>query len=394
MTTKNICLSILTYSLVNIIGVTFAHADSTIQTPQGYIEILSQLSRDSDVRVRTNVAQNKYISTAIAEKLVKDNQTVRFALAQNKNIPSTIADTLASDLDEDVQFRALFNPNISEATFKKYMGSKNDLLRSALASYPSAEPAFLQKLLNDKDNDVRRDAIANPHFPIEMLYKLDQNNRSTQEIISHKENIPLDLLTLYSKSKDESIRKNIAENPNTPTAIIDQLATDKAQGVRESALCHPNISSQVLEKAALSSSFQYCMASHPKLSIQVQKKLMHSDDIGIHSALAENKNANNQVLEYLLKNNPIMPTTKALSNSNINPENLTYFLKSDDFSYRSSIAENTKTPVQLLTILAKDSEPVVIQAVARNPATPVNILKELSTSKDIGTRMSVASWGQ
>jgi len=62
------------------------------------IEILDELSRDSDADVRCAVARKRKISEAIALRLAKDpDEAVRAALVFNRKLPATALTALQSD---------------------------------------------------------------------------------------------------------------------------------------------------------------------------------------------------------------------------------------------------------------------------------------------------------
>lgn len=62
------------------------------------LEILAELARDADVRVRQMVARKRKISEAIAVVLARDSdETVRAALTYNRTLPQPALDILQAD---------------------------------------------------------------------------------------------------------------------------------------------------------------------------------------------------------------------------------------------------------------------------------------------------------
>jgi len=146
------------------------------------IPVLKILAQDSDLRVRTRIAQSRHTPREVLATLATDyHAQVRCRIAQNHHTPVEVLTTLAKDGDQGVRARVAHNR--------------------------SSPVELLVTLAQDSDIEVLRGVAQNCQTPVELL----------------------ESLVKYSESNH---RCKLAKDPQTPASLIEILATDSDIWVR------------------------------------------------------------------------------------------------------------------------------------------------------------------
>ena len=113
-----------------------------LDNPNVGVEVLSNLSRQGDVKIRRLVAQHRLASNDILDNLKNDSDvTVRYYVMKNSNTPQEMLSVLFNDIE----------------------------VRRTFAWDRQTPPHVLDSLKNDSDFEVRYYVAANPNVPQETL---------------------------------------------------------------------------------------------------------------------------------------------------------------------------------------------------------------------------------
>ncbi len=150
-------------------------------------EILDELSKDEDYRVRCWVAQNPNITPETLNYLSKDDYWwVRYWVALNHNTSPETLDSLSKDKNPDVRCGVARNSNTSPETLD-YLSKHEDYdVRYWVAWNRNTSPETLVYLSKDKDLATRDKAKSNPNYPnifkrIKMIFNRTKNTTENND---------------------------------------------------------------------------------------------------------------------------------------------------------------------------------------------------------------------
>ena len=144
------------------------------------IELMQQLSIDTDSWVRQRLGRNPSLSVALMRQLATDDiDEVRRAVTRNKNCPMSLLEQLAKDSCAWVRAGVAFQANASSdlmCSLFKAADSDTDIdVLSGVASNPNTPISILLSLTQHEDADVRRGVILNPKVGRAVLLPLLQD---------------------------------------------------------------------------------------------------------------------------------------------------------------------------------------------------------------------------
>ena len=123
-------------------------------------ELLEKLSNSLDMSVRWAVAKNPHTSIYILEKLSKDDvNLVRVVVATNPKTPTTILQKLFSD-EKIVRDGLSGNPSTPLKYLEVLSDDTDAMVRLRVIENPSCTRAICEKLLSDKEPNIREGAQA------------------------------------------------------------------------------------------------------------------------------------------------------------------------------------------------------------------------------------------
>ena len=154
-------------------------------------------------------------------------------LLENNNASPEIIEELVKDEDWRMRTTVAKNPNTPVDILRKLAEDRDWVVRNTVASNPSTPVEILMRLAEGKDLGVKRGVAENPNTPVDILRKLaEDEDRSVRWEVVMNPNTPVDILRKLAEDKDMDVRKEVARNPNTPVDILMKLAEDKNDGVR------------------------------------------------------------------------------------------------------------------------------------------------------------------
>ena len=162
---KNIFDSFLGNSLIEgLIAMNLSLRTSVHEREKEYsqtiCELLEKLSNSLDMSVRWAVAKNPHTSIQILEKLSKDDvNLVRALVATNPKTPTNILQKLFSD-EKIVRDGLSGNPSTPLKYLEVLSGDTDTMVRLRVIENASCTRAICEKLINDKEANIRQGAHA------------------------------------------------------------------------------------------------------------------------------------------------------------------------------------------------------------------------------------------
>jgi uncharacterized membrane-anchored protein YhcB (DUF1043 family) len=411
------------------------------------VEVLQQLSKDSDREIRSLVASNpntpteillklgkqfpeavidnpifgllllenpgsyfvrislaRSLKTAIAtlNKLAKDeDKLLRASVANNRITPSDLLEKLASDSDESVRLKVATNPNTSSKSLEKLAADGDLTIRNAVMEHPNVSPLAIAivKFINKKKGKI----------PIEALEFLANNpDKNIRQQVARHPNSSAKVLMKLAKDEDEFVRADVAANINTSLALLEQLASDRQLSVRaataKALTKHSHVSLETFEHLIIYGDYKACIivAQNPKTPSVILEKFARNRHKDIRDAVIKNPNASSVAIAIA-----------QLMNGNLDTDIEASFL--DELSYykdeymRQQVARHPNTPSETLDRLidelnkdryytnyqfdelAYNRGTLICLAVAQNPNASSEVLSVLASDVDEEVRLVVAN---
>jgi hypothetical protein len=227
-------------------------------------DVVSQLARDPEWRVRQEVAAYPFASG--------------MALAR-----------LCLDSDSDVRTAAAGNPNSSKTMFCKLANDEVSSVRASIVTRDDAPLEALQLLCCDTEPEIRERALKHPNLPPKVAEKFER---------LHALDPKLSASQLEELATTTTAHAWIAKHPNVTTKLLEQLGWREHWRLREAA------------------------ASNPKLERTVLEQLAGDTDLDVLRALARNSSTSNEVLLQLIAHSDSSVRRTALENKNLEPKTL------------------------------------------------------------------------
>ena len=253
--------------------------------------------------------KNEPISDKLVQKytqILKNLLIRRDGSIQNENIENYLLVLKAKD------------PNTTPEELDKLSNNKNENVKHSVASNTSTSPETLIKLSNNKNENVRYSVAMNSSTPPEILVKLaSDENYMIRESVSRNQSTPLETLIKLSDDEHNHVRISVATNSSTPLEVLVKLASDEHYYVRKA------------------------VASNTPTSPEVLVKLSNDEHYYVRKEVA--------------------------SNTSTSPETLVKLSNDENYYVRYSVASNSSTPPEVLVKLSNDKNNNVRKAVASNP---------------------------
>ncbi|MEH1934639.1 MAG: hypothetical protein V7L14_13150 [Nostoc sp.] len=158
-------------------------------------------------------------SPQILSKLVEHPiQGVRVLVASHHNITQDSLDKLIDDRNPEVRAAALANPKL------------DSMLREQLASLenPNLSSLDLRELANSEHTAVRAKVVRHPNVDGSILTKLAHDKLIVRLAVAKHPKTPAEILTRFTEHPDRRLPLAVAQNPGAPKDLLIQLATQPA----------------------------------------------------------------------------------------------------------------------------------------------------------------------
>ena len=334
-------------------------------------KILEFLVHSEKWRIRQAVARHENTPDSLLKLLAKDHDSdVRQAVA-DRHLPQEW-----QDLDEDERIQRLKTEATSCDVLKILSCSENWVIRQHVANNTGANREILEKLANDKDDDISTDArkrLLNLCLPEDWRQLKDAERirrLKSQTVIADE------ILEAFARSTNWEIRQAVAMHEGTHPSLIKKLARDTDSDVRQAVidrrlpsewrylddnqrstkLSKNSATLEVLDILSGSSNWRVrqAVASNAKASDKLLKELARDSDFDVASAARE---------ALLLRRLPIewrmLDTTQMINkvkNGKATDEALEALALSTTQEIRKAVASSLTTPIELLRTLSEDAD--------------------------------------
>ncbi|MEH2176380.1 hypothetical protein [Nostoc sp.] len=165
------------------------------------------------------LANDPRTSSQILSKLVEHPiQGVRVLVASHHNITQNSLDKLINDRNPEVRAAALANPKL------------DSMLREQLASLenPNLSLLDLRELANSEYTAVKTKVVRHPNVDSSILAKLADDKLIVRLAVAKHPKTPTDILTRFTEHPDRRLPLAVAQNPGAPKDLLIKLATQPA----------------------------------------------------------------------------------------------------------------------------------------------------------------------
>jgi ABC-type xylose transport system substrate-binding protein len=199
-----------------------ALARSVATNPNASPELLEELAKNRDKKIRQNLAANPNTPTQV---LIKLGATFPFELLENPVFSLLLLENpnFLEEMPQETLLELLRCPSVPESFLEWAISQKNSQIEQAVAENPGTPSTILELMADKASSGILRNIGANPNTPESVLEKL-------------------------ADKRDSSIRKAVAKNPKIPDRLVEKLARDREAS---SALIeNENLSPPLLTKLA------------------------------------------------------------------------------------------------------------------------------------------------
>jgi hypothetical protein len=272
------------------------------------LDLLEDIARDPDWRVRTGLLDNPNTPIPLLENLLGTDDT-----------------------DEIKMVRELSRPGPPAPTLEGLARHRNPEMHMAVARHPAVTPEILSTLASDGTKEVRAFVVDNPNThpaDIQLLVRAG----STPDLMALSEPDPsMSQVELADLSRRGLWARQLAvRHPNTSPATLAHLVCDVEPKIREWAAVHPNAPQdtiQALFRAGSGTDFQgfmpadpdmppedlrelatlrpwaeWVVANHPKAPVDLLEQLAGSPDPQMRGFVARNPITLESLLAKLAEN--------------------------------------------------------------------------------------------
>ena len=206
--------------------------------------IAQQLAQDEAVEVRVALAKNPMIPTNIQRILLEDPVPfVRLALLENRRLDSEFLDGLSDDLNPTVHACTLLVPNLSPLCMKSWAEFDEELGQLMLTQRDDLTPTVVNLLAQSKYPSVQRALLRQPSLPEEFLVShIASGDPAVLRIIVQRKSLspelqrtlmelpamPLEIMRILAKREDLSDEIGVRLSTSSDAETLENLAMNLA----------------------------------------------------------------------------------------------------------------------------------------------------------------------
>ena len=346
-------------------------------------DILQELARDSNPKVRRCVADNQTVPAETLAELARDgDESVRDSTARNPVTPVDVLTTLANETS-GVASNPSTPPSILERLYHEDKG-----LSSYIAGNPSAPPSLLERIvLHDyrnttprfdfltrdlgkggiyRDKNVGERAARNPSMPVDTLMLLmNEGCIWTYRYVACNRNASRDTLSELSEMTMESLEAlpgfGRFVDAGTEDWVRQNIHRFKEDEPFSSSSLQYEYEFKTYEKGVRNGvlfEILYNVVCNPSTPDDVLKRFARGD---FSLELAENPNTSPDILAMCARD-------------------VRYYMENGIRAMPEALAANPNTPYLVLLDLSSPSPSMLSAAVAGNPSAPPGVLRRLTDS--------------
>ena len=403
------------------------------------------LAASDDVQVRRALAASRSEPAVLRQVLVLRDDLIDYTVAGNTRIPLPEHPRSWLSCSMAVREKLAARRDLGEELRLQLASDASALVRHAIATNPSSDPACLDLLAADVDHMVRAAVAGNRNtststlrgllddtayetratlagrlnrLGADVLSTLATNNRFRIALAMSKHSPPV-LLGHLVADDSHLVVGQVARNPRaTPAALVPMLvhpnagcrhlatkrvtalseeqalvlAADTSWTVREALAQNPITPSSALDVVAREDtlSIRLAVARNPNASDEALDLLARVWNHQIHSAVADNPRASASALDHLARDRNASTRAAVARHPNTATSTLGRLARDKGDRVRRTVAENPNTHSRTLRRLASDTRQWVRAVVGQNPSTPVAELDLLASDPAAEVRAAVA----
>jgi 3-methyladenine DNA glycosylase AlkC len=384
------------------------------------IEVLQELSLDSDIEVRRLVASNPSTSGEILERLAETTKPedidIICAIVLNPNVSIELVDKLSdwrptkyydnyygrsssyqyidsklteriylsiidSQKNTDSIVEKLIDKHIKQAYYsavcnhnfsERNLNSHDWKMLRLLVKYPHLSASILERMAAEYCPEIRQTVIDRPNSSKKAIAKCGAGAIEIASFMEGKLRNSRNIINILARDNRFYVRQKVAEYIDTPTEILEDLAKDEDIRVRRAVANNIRTPASTLEILAteFDRSIRQATLRNPNVSPTVKKIINYSKD-------KKNKNIPNLILERLAKSH--IDSRKFVACYPYTPSYILETLARDPSKkVRRLVAKNPNIAISVLESLANDLEMPVRSSVAKNPKTPQYLIKQIA----------------
>ncbi|GAB6858081.1 hypothetical protein [Microbacterium xylanilyticum] len=298
---------------------------------------LSALAQDSDtVAVHRAVAKHPNTDADTLRHLAgkADDEKTQVAIVEHPNTDWMVLDTVATNSSNAVvRWRVAGDSRTAAGTLGALSRDVDDSVRAA-AARTTTSVIDLDRLAQDRDQDVRLSVASNAHTRPELLERMSHGNGFVMAQVAKNPSAPADTLRRLSEdtSTGNQTRAMVAANPSVPQDVLRRLATESDEWVRQHAAKNTALPADLLDSLSRDQNpaVRRAAAASPRLSVNRQSALAADADGHVRSMVAKNSATDPVILDRMAADR--------------------------NHAVRAAVAENPRTPRWVLRHLAKEDE--------------------------------------
>ena len=204
-----------------------------------------------------------------------------------------------------------------------------------------------------------------------------------------------ELLEEGARSRQVSLRSQVAGHPRVTPRIWEILVTDEDSLIRSFIASNPHVPIDVLRKMAdtMDNVVRSGLARNPVADAGILRRLAEDTDEAVVWSVAEHPAVPVEVLRELARSDVRWRRVRAAGSLRCPGDLLMVLAKDREIEVRHAVACNRETPPALLAQLAADAAERVRAEVAYNPMTPKHALESLLQDKAVDVRVMLAQNG-
>lgn len=252
----------------------------------------------SDIKFVREISRKEFKKNLISniDKLIKDNESVRFGLADNPYTPEYGLEKLSHDTDKYVR-GAVARRAKSLSVLQELLHDDNPNIRCFLARRNI--PEILWELVSDTDEEVKMELVHNKHIPIEILHQLSYDDNPNIKIAVIERIYDKEILQRLSYDSNPFVRCTVAEKIADPI-ILDKLADDTYVGTKRAVAKNKNTKTSTLQKLMISkdANVRWELAKNINSTIMMLRQLLDDKDPEVRKAASYNPKIN-QIIKFM-----------------------------------------------------------------------------------------------
>jgi hypothetical protein len=268
-------------------------------------ELLTDIAKNPDWRVRSGLLDNPHTSLEVLEHLLGTQEATELASVQqlsSADAPPEVLDQLARHPNAEVRMAVARHPTITPALLGWLVTDGTKEVRRFVANNPRANPADIDLLVKAGSTpDLMQLSEPNPEMEVSVLDTLSRKGLWAQQLVVRHPNTSPDTLGRLVCAAEPKIREWAAVHPNAPKEVIQTLIrAGSSTDYQGFAPPDPTLPPEELRQLSnLGPWAEWVVAANPCTPPDLLERLAQSGDWRVRQFVAKNPNTPQTVLVHL-----------------------------------------------------------------------------------------------